>query len=104
MALEDEGNTSDKIYAYHSTGSRKECLRGALLDSRQPLYECHGSCACSEDCPNRVVDRGRKIPLQIFRTSDGRGWGMSSSSFQCSVLTRVRSEVCRRHQKRAVRG
>lgn len=38
------------------------------------IYECHSGCACSAECPNRVVERGRRIPLQIFRT-EGRGWG-----------------------------
>ena len=73
-----------KIYVYHGTGKRKECLRGRVMESRHPIYECHASCACSEDCRNRVVERGRKIPLQIFRTDNGRGWGLSQSIFSLS--------------------
>jgi [histone H3]-lysine9 N-trimethyltransferase SUV39H len=65
-----------KIFVYHSHGEKKETLRSGFLDSRQPIYECHSGCACGEDCPNRVVERGRKVPLQIFRTDDGRGWGL----------------------------
>jgi histone-lysine N-methyltransferase SUV39H len=28
-----------------------------------------------------VVERGRQVPLNIFRTDDGRGWGVRSSVF-----------------------
>jgi histone-lysine N-methyltransferase SUV39H len=63
-----------KVYAYHSHGVKKGLLRSKMLNSKEPLYECHVGCSCSNDCPNRVVERGRTIPLQIFRTPD-RGWG-----------------------------
>ncbi|KAL7919103.1 hypothetical protein ACQKWADRAFT_323253 [Trichoderma austrokoningii] len=64
-----------KAYAYHSHGDKKGLLRSKMLDSKEPLYECHAGCSCSKDCPNRVVERGKTIPLQIFRTPD-RGWGV----------------------------
>ena len=66
----------EKIYVYHSKGTKKECLKSEMLTSGDPIYECHSACACSEDCSNRVVERGRKIPLQVFMTDDGRGWGI----------------------------
>ncbi|KAL2267084.1 hypothetical protein VTJ83DRAFT_4361 [Remersonia thermophila] len=50
-------------------------LRDRILLSREPIYECHQGCSCSRNCPNRVVERGRTVPLQIFRTHD-RGWGV----------------------------
>ncbi|KAG6105625.1 Histone-lysine N-methyltransferase, H3 lysine-9 specific dim-5 [Claviceps sp. LM219 group G6] len=43
-----------------------------------PIYECHQGCCCTRDCPNRVVERGRTVPLQIFRTDD-RGWGVKTT-------------------------
>jgi histone-lysine N-methyltransferase SUV39H len=66
--------TPKKAYAYHARGLKAGHLRSKLHDSKVPLYECHQGCACSNDCPNRVVERGRTIPLQIFRTEE-RGWG-----------------------------
>ncbi|KAK5996622.1 Histone H3-K9 methyltransferase dim-5 [Cladobotryum mycophilum] len=68
---------SKKAYAYHTHGVKAELLRSRLLSSKLPLYECHAGCSCSQDCPNRVVERGRTVPLQIFRTKD-RGWGVRS--------------------------
>ncbi|EHK26949.1 uncharacterized protein TRIVIDRAFT_217556 [Trichoderma virens Gv29-8] len=64
-----------KAYAYHTHGAKAGLLRSKMLNSKEPLYECHAGCSCSKDCPNRVVERGRTIPLQIFRTDD-RGWGV----------------------------
>ncbi|KAJ8116771.1 hypothetical protein ONZ43_g4362 [Nemania bipapillata] len=67
-----------KVYAYHSDGTRTGRLRSKVLTSRDPIYECHESCVCGVDCPNRVVEKGRKLPLQIFRTKT-RGWGVRST-------------------------
>ncbi|KAI1504523.1 SET domain-containing protein [Biscogniauxia marginata] len=67
-----------RVYAYHSHGTKAGHLRSKVLLSRNPIYECHESCACGQDCPNRVVERGRKVPLQIFRTAN-RGWGVRST-------------------------
>lgn len=66
-----------KRFAYHSQGAKAGLLRGSELNSRLPIYECHDGCKCSKaGCPNRVVERGRQVPLQIFRTHKGeRGWG-----------------------------
>ncbi|KAI5862640.1 hypothetical protein GGS23DRAFT_597433 [Durotheca rogersii] len=92
--LQDVGDSSDedensdptyaergrkKTYAYHSHGAKAGRLRSGILTSRHPIYECHESCACGPDCPNRVVERGRKVPLQIFRTTN-RGWGVRSTA------------------------
>ncbi|RGP66239.1 histone-lysine n- h3 lysine-9 specific dim-5 [Fusarium longipes] len=66
-----------KAYAYHAHGAKAGLLRSKFHNSKMPIYECHQSCACSVDCPNRVVERGRTIPLEIFRTED-RGWGVRS--------------------------
>ena len=64
-----------KRFAYHSRGAKAGLLRSRILLSGEPIYECHNGCACSLQCPNRVVERGRTVPLQIFRTED-RGWGV----------------------------
>lgn len=72
--------------AYKPTGAHKGCLKSKLLESRYAIFECHEACQCSTECPNRVVDNGRKIPLEIFRTDNGRGWGKFYDS-TCNVRT-----------------
>ncbi|KAL1847128.1 hypothetical protein Daus18300_014030 [Diaporthe australafricana] len=71
------GAPRKKRFAYHSQGAKAGLLRGSYVNSRAPIYECHEACHCDKDlCPNRVVERGRTVPLQIFRTADHRGWGV----------------------------
>lgn len=72
--FDENDNEKKSINAYHVVGRRKGCLRGEMLRSRMPIYECGKQCNCPEDCANKVVSRGRQIPLQIFRTVN-RGWG-----------------------------
>ncbi|CAL7952245.1 unnamed protein product [Xylocopa violacea] len=43
-----------------------------------PIYECNKRCACDMDCINRVVQRGTEMKLCIFRTANGRGWGVKT--------------------------
>ncbi|CAB1456976.1 unnamed protein product [Pleuronectes platessa] len=42
----------------------------------QPIYECNSRCSCGPDCPNRLVQRGIQFDLCIFKTENGRGWGV----------------------------
>ncbi|KAI1319039.1 hypothetical protein F5Y16DRAFT_414329 [Xylariaceae sp. FL0255] len=69
------GHYHKKAYAYHSHGVKAGYLRSKILTSRNPIYKCHESCACGANSPNRVVERGRTVPLRIFRTKN-RGWGV----------------------------
>ncbi|KAG8447317.1 hypothetical protein GDO86_014689 [Hymenochirus boettgeri] len=41
-----------------------------------PIYECNSWCRCGPSCPNRIVQKGIQYKLCIFRTSNGRGWGV----------------------------
>jgi histone-lysine N-methyltransferase SUV39H len=58
--------------AYTNRGKLQENYTGAI-------YECNFSCKCDpETCPNRVVQRGRQVPLEIFKTAR-KGWGVRST-------------------------
>lgn len=43
-----------------------------------PIYECNKMCKCDVNCRNRVVQKPRRIPLCIFKTDNGRGWGVKT--------------------------
>ncbi|KAF0508029.1 histone-lysine N-methyltransferase SETMAR [Gigaspora margarita] len=73
---EDCGCKSAHGYFYTTQQSHQ---RGLNLNFFVPtsIYECNSSCTCSPIiCPNRIVQHGIKIPLQVFKTMDGRGWGL----------------------------
>jgi histone-lysine N-methyltransferase SUV39H len=44
-------------------------------EERYPIYECNVNCKCGPVCKSRVVQKGRKVPLTIFKTKN-RGWGV----------------------------
>ncbi|CAK8689302.1 histone-lysine N-methyltransferase SETMAR-like [Clavelina lepadiformis] len=42
-----------------------------------PIFECNSMCKCSDQCINREVQRGVKVPLFVFQCDDdGRGFGV----------------------------
>lgn len=49
-----------------------------LVPPGHAIFECNSACACGPSCPFRVVQLGRKVPLSIFRTKNGRGWGVKT--------------------------
>lgn len=60
---------ADSYFAYEKTGRLR-------IYPGEAIYECNDNCSCSEDCTNRVIQRGRQNSLCLFRTSNGRGWGV----------------------------
>ncbi len=60
-------------FAYYKNGKLR-------VGFRTPIYECNSMCQCDDSCPNRVVQKGSEFPLCIFRTPDGRGWGVKTYS------------------------
>ncbi|KAI9477327.1 hypothetical protein BX667DRAFT_463623, partial [Coemansia mojavensis] len=66
-------------------GADCECMgvpyygEGGLLctDYTGPIYECNDLCSCTMECPNRVVQRGNTVEMDIFRTPK-KGWGVST--------------------------
>ncbi|KAF8796616.1 Histone-lysine N-methyltransferase EHMT1 like protein [Argiope bruennichi] len=77
-------------------------MNGCLLhdfDMYDPptLYECHKTCHCPKTCINRVVQKGLRYPLQLFRTLN-RGWGvralkdLARGTFVCEYVGEVISD------------
>ncbi|KAI8057329.1 hypothetical protein BDF22DRAFT_670863 [Syncephalis plumigaleata] len=60
--------SSDGKFGYNSNGRLR-------IDQGSAIYECSSKCGCSIQCTNRVVQRGRTVELQLFKTKD-RGWGI----------------------------
>ncbi|KAJ3740115.1 SET domain-containing protein [Lentinula detonsa] len=60
---------------YGVTGFMYHAPNQTLKSNGLPVFECNSLCACSEQCTNRVVSRGRKIPLSLQKTPR-KGWGV----------------------------
>jgi histone-lysine N-methyltransferase SETMAR len=85
---------------------------GKLIEVDAPpawITECTDQCGCSSRCCNRVVGRGVQVPLTVFQTPEGRGWGVRSSidlergQFVCEYAGEIVSsaEASARRRKRA---
>lgn len=62
-------------FAYKYVSDKKR-LR---LSRTQMIYECNENCSCGASCLNRVTQQPRLFPMQIFKTDDGRGWGLKTT-------------------------
>lgn len=71
-------NDLPKRFPYHHPNVDKRIpstLQAFYREQRHCIYECNINCACGPICKSRVAQKGRKVPLTIFKTAD-RGWGM----------------------------
>lgn len=59
-------------------GNRTQTLQRFYLESRHAIYECNLNCNCGPACKSRLVQKGRRVPLTIFKTPN-RGWGVRCS-------------------------
>ncbi|KAL9100947.1 MAG: hypothetical protein Q9163_003746 [Psora crenata] len=70
-----EDESGKKSFPYGASVANYRCLRPAYLNSRNHIYECNSRCDCTAGCKNRVVQHGRQVKVEIFKTKD-RGWGL----------------------------
>ncbi|XP_016985711.2 histone-lysine N-methyltransferase Su(var)3-9 isoform X1 [Drosophila rhopaloa] len=59
-----------ELFAYDRSSRRLRLHPGSAI------FECNSRCACKPSCSNRLVQHGRQIPLVLFKTSNGSGWGV----------------------------
>ncbi|ESO04628.1 hypothetical protein HELRODRAFT_131923, partial [Helobdella robusta] len=76
VCYKDKRLCSGRLVGWLLRYDKKGLLNPLVIGN--PIYECNKRCSCSANCINRVVQKGRKYPVSIFRTSDGRGWGVKS--------------------------
>lgn len=66
-----------KRFPYSKSKDEKvpQTLRPFYREQRYPIYECNENCNCGKVCKSRLVQKGRRVPLTIFKTAN-RGWGV----------------------------
>ena len=74
VQLSDPDDNGRLHFPYSGATHDYGCLRGVYLKLRNHIYECNDKCNCDNNCKNRLVQHGRQIPLEIFKTRN-RGWG-----------------------------
>uniref|UniRef100_A0A7C9CQX8 [Histone H3]-lysine(4) N-trimethyltransferase n=1 Tax=Opuntia streptacantha TaxID=393608 RepID=A0A7C9CQX8_OPUST len=77
-----------------------------VLEDGCLVYECNHLCKCSKTCPNRVLQNGLKVKLEVFKT-EKKGWGVRAcesilrGTFVCEFVGEVIDiqEANRRHKR-----
>ena len=91
--LQAEESDDDELpFPYAKSRRNRGCLRNFYLENRHHICECNERCSCSASCMNKVIQRGRQIPLEIFRTRN-RGWGKDSYTGTCAVFDHHHSNL-----------
>lgn len=65
-------------FAYKMCGNMND--KRLRLRYIQMIYECNEFCKCKNTCLNRVTQQPRSFSLAIFKTRNGRGWGLKTLS------------------------
>ncbi|XP_066245707.1 histone-lysine N-methyltransferase Su(var)3-9-like isoform X1 [Euwallacea similis] len=63
------GRQTNRAFTYTTNGR-------VNVNPGNAIIECNKLCKCDSTCRNRVIQHGRKVPLCIFRTFNGCGWGV----------------------------
>ncbi|KAL8231386.1 hypothetical protein R6Q57_001164 [Mikania cordata] len=65
-----------------------------ILEEGYLVYECNMYCSCNKYCPNRVLQNGVRVKLEVFKT-DGKGWAVRAGepiargTFVCEYVGEV---------------
>ncbi|XP_031373109.1 probable inactive histone-lysine N-methyltransferase SUVR2 isoform X2 [Punica granatum] len=76
-----------------SKGGAPQACNGHL--KKKFIKECWRKCGCNRRCGNRVVQRGISCSLQVFMTSEGKGWGLRTlvdlpkGAFVCEYIGEI---------------
>lgn len=63
-----------ELFAYERSTRRLRLRPGSAI------YECNSRCSCDSSCSNRLVQHGRQVPLVLFKTANGSGWGVQAAT------------------------
>ncbi|KAF9620203.1 hypothetical protein IFM89_010938 [Coptis chinensis] len=65
-----------------------------ILEEGYLVYECNSLCSCDRSCPNRVLQNGVQVKLEVFKT-ENKGWAVraleaiSRGTFVCEYIGEV---------------
>ncbi|XP_076921428.1 histone-lysine N-methyltransferase SUVR5-like [Bidens hawaiensis] len=65
-----------------------------ILEEGYLVYECNRYCNCNKYCPNRVLQNGVRVKLEVFKT-EGKGWAVRAGeriergTFVCEYVGEV---------------
>ncbi|KAI0029324.1 hypothetical protein K488DRAFT_73075 [Vararia minispora EC-137] len=73
--------SDDFACAYDRDRGRVLLMNARLAGQRHPflVHECSAECGCRGKCTNRAAHAPRDVVLEVFKTANGRGWGVRAA-------------------------
>ncbi|XP_038700350.1 histone-lysine N-methyltransferase SUVR5 isoform X1 [Tripterygium wilfordii] len=68
-----------------------------ILEEGYLVYECNQMCRCNRTCPNRILQNGVRVKLEVFKT-ENKGWAVRAGepilrgTFVCEYIGEVVDE------------
>lgn len=98
----------DHVYLFDNDNDDAEDIYGQPMHGRFPydengqiileegflVYECNSMCSCNKECPNRVLQKGVQVRIEVYKTKH-KGWAVraaqaiSRGTFICEYLGEV---------------
>ncbi|KAK7263044.1 hypothetical protein RJT34_30628 [Clitoria ternatea] len=77
-----------------------------ILEEGYLVYECNQMCRCNKTCPNRILQNGIRVKLEVFKT-EKKGWAVRAGeailrgTFVCEYIGEVldEQEAHNRHRR-----
>ncbi|KAK7359933.1 hypothetical protein VNO77_01902 [Canavalia gladiata] len=103
--------TCDHVYLFHNDYDDAKDTFGKPMRGRFPydengriileegylVYECNPMCRCNKTCPNRILQNGVRVKLEVFKT-EKKGWAVRAGeailrgTFVCEYIGEVLDE------------
>lgn len=90
-AKDIDGKSMHGRFPYDQTGR-------VILEEGYLIYECNHMCSCDRTCPNRVLQNGVRVKLEVFKT-ENKGWAVRAGqailrgTFVCEYIGEVLDEL-----------
>ncbi|UZJ51811.1 hypothetical protein CBS101457_001131 [Exobasidium rhododendri] len=75
------GTWQDKDLSGHFAYSGGKLRANVVEMPGAPIWECNSYCSCTSECKNRVVQNGRTVGLDLFKSA-AKGWGLRAMPVQ----------------------
>ncbi|KAH9306429.1 hypothetical protein KI387_010833, partial [Taxus chinensis] len=93
--FDNDNDDAEDIYGQRMHGRFPYDNKGQIiLEEGYLVYECNSMCSCNKECPNRVLQKGVQVKIEVYKTKQ-KGWAVravqaiSRGTFICEYLGEV---------------
>ncbi|XP_057872607.1 histone-lysine N-methyltransferase SUVR5 isoform X1 [Cryptomeria japonica] len=93
--FDNDNDDAEDIYGQRMHGRFPYDSKGRIiLEEGYLVYECNSMCSCYKECPNRVLQKGVQVKIEVYKTKQ-KGWAVRAvqtilrGTFICEYLGEV---------------